>query len=436
LDIKYKDLLFSWNRKLLNNEIFEDTLSFTFDSADAYSNPYWLKNTGKFRYQHDIELLRKPGADAHVSSATIRLIIAGDTISFIRPMVYRWTDRVKGGLEKPIRLLPEITMKFDKQIYFLEDSSIRGNIILKLHKGKKMDGVLKITGDSSLSSLNLGKFTFSTTKTVVSIPFEYKLDFKTLKNQQMKLSFVTETDSFNLSRFDVEYDHIHSQMALLPCEAKIVPIHFNQLPGKIAYVEGPDNEMIHYLKDAGCDITSFTEEDVIAGKLAEYEVLLFGIRSINVNKNWKKYKDQILNFTKKGGTTIVLYQTSRGINPLDISPYSFEISRKRVTDEKAKTKILKPEHPIVNYPFKLSSSDFENWNQERGLYFAGQRDESFQVIFSWHDPDELDEFGSLIVGDYGKGAFIYTGISFFRHIPAAVPGSYKLMMNVLSYKPQ
>ena len=144
--------------------------------------------------------------------------------------------------------------------------------------------------------------------------------------------------------------------------------------------------------------------------------------------------EQILEFTKKGGLTVVLYQTSRRMDPIAFAPYPFELSRNRVTNENANTKIMNPDHALVNQPFKLTLKDFDNWNQERGLYFADNWNENYTHIFSWHDPDELDVFGSLIVGDYGKGAFIYTGISFFRHIPAGVPGSYKLLMNILNYK--
>ena len=139
---------------------------------------------------------------------------------------------------------------------------------------------------------------------------------------------------------------------------------------------------------------------------------------------------------KSGGLVVVQYQTSRGINPIEMSPYEFQISRKRVTDENSSANISKKDHKILNEPYKLERSDFAGWNQERGLYFADEWDENFTTVISWHDADELDAFGSLIIGDYGKGAFIYTGISFFRHLPNAVPGSYKLMTNILSYRPK
>jgi len=135
----------------------------------------------------------------------------------------------------------------------------------------------------------------------------------------------------------------------------------------------------------------------------------------------------------KGGNLIVQYQTTRGLLTDEIGPYPFKIGKDRVTVETATMEMIDPAHPIFNEPNKLTEDDFSNWIQERGLYFAGEWDDRYMPLFSCHDPDEEPVKGSLLVTGYGDGVFIYTGISFFRQLPAGVPGSFRLLANIISY---
>ena len=130
------------------------------------------------------------------------------------------------------------------------------------------------------------------------------------------------------------------------------------------------------------------------------------------------------------------YNTNRGVDPANIGPYSFELSRTRVTDENAVATMLLPKHPIFNKPNNLNEADFEGWVQERGLYFPDNWSEEYEALISWSDPGEEPAEGSLIVAQYGEGAFVYTGISFFREIPAGVPGAFRLLANIISYDPK
>ena len=116
----------------------------------------------------------------------------------------------------------------------------------------------------------------------------------------------------------------------------------------------------------------------------------------------------------------------------DLAPFKIELSRDRVTDEFSEVSFLAPEHPILNYPNKISENDFENWVQERGLYFPNKWAKEFTPILGMNDKNNKLTKGSLLVAPYGKGHYIYTGISFFRELPAGVPGAYRLFANILS----
>ena len=421
----------SWNRDLNENQMFRDTMLIVIDEEEAFTTPYWLVKPHDKSFDHDQELLKNPVGPS--LSCQVKLEIDGTSLTYDRKIIYKWTDRVKGGLTRPIRVLPDYLVDFDQGIYFSSDSTFQGIVFIRSNTGADQDVNLEFEENQSMDlpsirNLNLPSMT--------TISEQFKGELKSAGKNGMDISFSDQDSSIShYSLLEINFDHIEPVDVLLKPKARVLPVELKEGPGKIAYVEGPDNEMITYLQRFGLDITSFTMEDLMEGKLKEYKVLLFGIRSLNVDPTWNEHAAEIQEFIKGGGLVVMQYQTSRGINPVEISPYAFNISRMRVTDENSSANISRKNHAILNYPNVLSAEDFKGWNQERGLYFADSWSEDFTTVLSWHDKDELDQFGSLIIGDFGKGAFIYTGISFFRHIPFGVPGSYKLLTNILSYDP-
>jgi hypothetical protein len=175
-----------------------------------------------------------------------------------------------------------------------------------------------------------------------------------------------------------------------------------------------------------------SEDELQAGNFDRYDAIVTGIRAFNTREDLVYANRKLNEYVKNGGTWFVQYNKSRGLKTEDIGPYPFKLSRERVTDETAKPKFIKPDHPVLNTPNKIGEEDFENWVQERGLYFAGEWDEEFQPIISWHDPEEPARKGGLIVANYGEGSFVYSGISFFRELPAGVSGAYRLLANILA----
>jgi hypothetical protein len=143
---------------------------------------------------------------------------------------------------------------------------------------------------------------------------------------------------------------------------------------------------------------------------------------------------KLMKYVENGGTLLVQYNVNSPLKIENLGPYPFRLSRDRVTEEDAKVDILKPENPVFNYPNKLTAKDFEGWIQERGLYFVTDADPKYTAVLSMNDAGESAKTGSLIIADYGKGRFVYTGLSFFRQLPAGVPGAYRLFVNLISGK--
>lgn len=171
-------------------------------------------------------------------------------------------------------------------------------------------------------------------------------------------------------------------------------------------------------------------EDISTENLKKYDAVVLGIRAYNVVKALKFKQKYLLEYVENGGNMIVQYNTSRN---LDVgAPFSLNLSRDRVTDEFAEVRILDKSHSLLNFPNKITNKDFEGWVQERGLYFPGSWSKEYTPILSMNDKNEAPKKGSLLIAKYGKGNYIYTGLSFFRELPAGVSGAYKLFANMLS----
>lgn len=434
-EIRYNDEIFSWNRLLEDNVLFEDTFSSAIPKTTPLTNPYWLENSFNHVYRHDQDLLKHPNNDFRNQSAGVIFQIDSQLIEVDQDICYKWTDRVKGGLSQPIRIMPEVTLSLSKRLYFAKNGEANGTVVLHSHSASDLNGKIVLSSHPSVKVEIQEDVELLASNRLISMPFSLTLTDSAIIEADLEVCFVSGEDTFGRELHQIEYEHVDDQQVLLPVKSKVMAVNCPEELGNIGYVPGPDNEMIEYLQYSGAEIQEVTEDDVLNNELGKFDVILFGIRSLNVEAKWLGFAEQFMEYMKNGGTVVVQYQTSRGFEDVTFSPYPFEISRNRVTDETANTKILNDLHPILNQPFNLTKGDFKDWPQERGLYFADNYHEKFEALLSWHDPEEMDVFGGLIVARQGKGAFIYTGISFFRHIPAGVPGSYKLLFNILSYKP-
>jgi hypothetical protein len=185
----------------------------------------------------------------------------------------------------------------------------------------------------------------------------------------------------------------------------------------------------------GFQVTELAKEDITEDKLKQFDAVVVGVRAYNVHDWMQSKTDLLLNFVRNGGNMVVQYNTNSFAGPLQrmqIGPKPFMISRTRTTEEDCEVKFLLPENPLLNFPNKISAADFNGWIQERGIYYADNFDQDYQAVLSMQDKGESEAKGSLIVRKEGKGRFIYTGLVFFRQLPAGVPGAFRLFANIIS----
>jgi hypothetical protein len=218
----------------------------------------------------------------------------------------------------------------------------------------------------------------------------------------------------------------------MPSEAKIVRLNIEKKGKLIGYIQGAGDVIPTSLRQIGYTVVELKDDDITPEKLSNFDAVILGIRAYNTNDRAKFYQKYLHNYVENGGTLIAQYNTNSRLKVDEAAPYSIKLSHDRVTDENSEVRIINPTHELLNFPNKIVESDFNGWVQERGLYFPNEWDSKFETIISMNDKGESPKDGSLLVAKYGKGNFIYTGLSFFRELPSGVPGAYKLFANMIS----
>ena len=231
---------------------------------------------------------------------------------------------------------------------------------------------------------------------------------------------------------EIDYDHIPFQTVLMPSESKVVRLDIQKRGDNIGYIEGAGDVVPESLRQIGYNVTIIKPDQISPENLTNFDAIVVGIRAYNILDELKFKQKFLLDYVKNGGNMIVQYNTSRRIKVDNIAPFDLKLSRDRVTDENAEIRILNPNHPLLNFPNKITSNDFEGWVQERGLYFLNEWSKEFTPLLASNDKGEDSKEGALLVAKHGKGNYIYTGLSFFREFPAGVSGAYRLFANLLS----
>jgi hypothetical protein len=256
----------------------------------------------------------------------------------------------------------------------------------------------------------------------------------TLINGVNLLEVVEGDKIYNEQLHTIQYDHIPHINYYTKAQVKFIIEKIKIAGRKIGYIEGAGDKVSESLSQMGYVVSSIKKDEINAAYLKQFDAVVTGVRAYNTNEWLNDYYDVLMNYVKGGGVLLVQYNTSNQLGPVKakMAPYPFNITRNRVTDENAKMNMLLPDHRVFNEPNKITDKDFDGWIQERSIYHAGDIDSNYQKLLSIKDPGENENDGSLIVANYGKGKFVYTGISFFRQLPAGVTGAYRLFANLLA----
>jgi len=419
-------------RPLMPNEVWE--YSSKIKLPTKVTSPYWLLEKGTLgNYAVKEKTLIGLPETPNPIQATFVVNIDNSLIPISIPLTYRTTDRVDGEIVENFQLLPKLTTQLSEAVLiFASEQPKKVKAIVQAH-GANAQGTVRLVAPSQW------KVTPSEHQVQIrraGETAEYTFEVTPPPgNHSITMSSLVESNGepFTYQLQEIEYPHIAKQYALSPNETKVAKIDINTAVKQIAYVKGAGDKVAESLRTIGLQVTEIEVEDLRLETLINFPTVIMGIRAFNVYRDLS-FKNQILwDFVKQGGTLIVQYNTSRGFDSRIAAPYPISFSSDRVTDEKAKVTFLEPNHPLLTSPNKITALDFEGWVQERGLYFANTWDSAFKPLLSMQDTGETAKQGSLLVADYGKGKFIFTGLSFFRELPAGVPGAFRLFANLISY---
>ncbi len=398
-----------------------------------YTNPYWLNEdgtTGMYRVDNQQNI----GIPDVLRQVKIEFIIEinGVNIPFERNVIYKYNDDVKGEVYQPLDIVPVTSSSFAEKVYIF--NSDRSKLVtVKVKAGKDtVSGMVKIDVPQNweVSPTEI-PFTIDKKGQEVLVVFTVSPS-KEASEINIKSIVTVDGQIYDQEKIDINYPHIYKQMVLKPAEAKGIRLKIKTKDEKIAYIMGAGDEVPKSLTQMGYEVSIIKPEEITTERLSSFDVVMTGIRAYNVVNSLAYKQSILLDFVKNGKTMIVQYNTLDDLVTKDMSPFPLKISRDRVTEENAEVRFLAPNHPVLNYPNKITEEDFKGWKQEQGLYYPSEWDANFTPILSANDKGEKPKDGALLVAKYGKGNYIYTGISFFRELPEGVSGAFRLLANIIA----
>ncbi|MCB0399248.1 MAG: PIG-L family deacetylase [Winogradskyella sp.] len=415
------------NQKLNFNE------GITIPKDTHYTTPYWLNKKSTLGMYHvdNPEWIGKPETP-RAAFIDFNLTIEGTPITISKPVIYRYSKPDKGELYRPFEIIPEVSASISDKVFIFENDQQK-DIEVTVKAGRDaIEGYVQMAYPNDWNV-----YPQKQKIEIVNKGDVQKVVFTVIPPKGQSEGLITPMVNVNGEFYtdeliEIDYSHIPYQTVLMPSVSKIVRLDIKKHGNNIGYIEGAGDVVPESLRQIGYNVTIIKPEQISAENLVNFDAIVVGIRAYNVLDELKFKQKFLLDYVKDGGNMVVQYNTSRGIKTDNIAPYDLQLSRDRVTDEAAEVTILQPNHPLLNFPNKITSQDFEGWVQERGLYFPDKWSEEFTPLLSMNDKGESPKEGSLLVAKYGKGTYIYTGLSFFREFPAGVSGAYRLFANLLS----
>ncbi|WP_212004292.1 PIG-L family deacetylase [Chitinophaga sp. HK235] len=425
-------------RELAYNKFNSISHTLTVPAETKISQPYWLSEShplGTYEIPDPLQVGNPENVPPLV--ARIHLEIGGQEFLLQRPLQYKYTDPVKGELYEPLVIAPPVVANLNNQVYIFTSNQpqtvpvkisamadgVTGNVHLKLPAGFAVK-------ESSLP--------FKLEKKGDELELRFSIQPKAAATTNQVDTFTVVMDcngkAYTQSIQHIRYDHIPLITLFPEASARLVTVDLKHNGNKLGYIPGAGDLVAASLRQVGYDVTELSEKEIMGNLLAQYDAIIVGVRAYNTNPRMKYWQSHLMDYVSKGGTLLVQYNVNNPLVTQDLGPYPFSLSRDRVTDEKAAVTFLQSDSPVLHYPNEISAADFNDWVQERGLYFPVNIDKAYQKLFSMNDKGESPLDGSTIVAQYGKGRYVYTGLAFFRELPAGVPGAYRLFVNLISVK--
>jgi LmbE family N-acetylglucosaminyl deacetylase len=421
-------------KTLASNAPVREELKVPIPEGHPSTQPYWLR-APRSEGLHDVRSQDERGLPEEDAPFRVRfhVRIGADLVTFEEPIIFRYTDRVRGEVHEPLVISPKVAVELSRPLILFTDAKprkLRVDVRL-LSPSPVADGAVSVTEEEgwkvvpSSSNVKLGE------SRTVSTEFTITPPGKATSEGTLRAQMRSGDATFDQGIATIEYEHLPRQTLFPAAVLSVVRLDLRRAGDRIGYVMGAGDEIPAILREAGYDVELVSDAQIAAGDYSGYDAVVVGVRAFNSRDALKRNAESLFAFAEKGGTVVVQYNTNDDTMAKGVSPIPLKISRDRVTLEDSPVQ-FDSSHPLMSSPNKITQADFEGWVQERGLYFPGEWDAKFSAPLTMSDPGEAPKKGALLYARHGRGVFIYTGLSFFRQLPAAVPGAIRLFANLVA----
>jgi LmbE family N-acetylglucosaminyl deacetylase len=438
------------------------TFDLTIPDSATPTRPYYL------RQPRDGDLYVWPAGPAELLGEPFEeplLIAEFGTDVGAREVTYRFRDQTSGEVRRPVTVIPRVDVKLDPDtlVWPAGARTPRRFSVTLVHGARDpTTGVVRLLAPPRWTVSAARPFTFTREDEAHSFVFEARPPAD-VRSGVVTLRAEAEDAGghrYDMGVFAVDYPHIRPRPFTRPAQAivHLAPLTLPRL-ARIGYVRGAADRVPEALKSVGLPVTLIDAGALERGDLSRYDAIVIGSRAYETEPALSRYNGRLLEYVRRGGLLLVQYQQygffsagyapypmTVGGQPLRLEPVARTAtgtgatprpagpptSHDRVTDERAPVQLLRATHPVFRVPNRIGPDDWSGWVQERGLYFARTWDRAYQPLLETHDPGEAPLEGGLLVARVGKGTYVYTGLSFFRQLPAGVPGAYRLFANLLA----
>jgi len=427
----------TFSKTLENNLLFNYSTKINVNEKLSYSNPYWLlqKPSSGLFHVSDQKLIGIANPIAPLD-VTYTIDVNGLVFTFTKSLKYKWTDPVRGELNREVEVLPVVSIEPQQRNVILTKNEKSKYVNISVKAFAKVDRAeLKFKSVKGLT-ITPASIEFSSKENNSNFNFQIQIQAESDASMSVELEpyVLIDNKQFNSKVERIEYEHIPIQTQVVPVKIKVEKIDLLVKGKRAGYINGAGDDIPEALKQLGFEVINIDDNYLRTKSLKDLDVIVAGVRLYNTNNEMQSHYETLMNYVKEGGNYVVQYNTNNFISSISskVGPYNFTVTRDRITDEDAEMKVINATDKILNYPNIIQASDYDNWVQERGLYFLSKVDDNYRKVFKGNDPNEKESDGILITCQYGKGTFTYTGIAFFRQLPAGVPGAYKLFANIVS----
>ena len=366
-------------------------------------------------------------------TCSFRFLASGVPFELAVPVRYRFRDPVLGERYQPVAVVPRVMVNLTEPVEVFGDGTARDVAMVAVAGQVQAEGALKLEVPAGWR-VEPAELPFALAKVGDEVRLTARLTPPAgAQSGELKVSTVMAGEvrpAQGVVR--VAYPHVPLQTFFPPATARLVRLELHKAGHRLGYVMGAGDEVPRALRPLGYQVELLSDEALAGSDLSGYDAILVGIRAFNTRPRLAQLNARLLDYVARGGTEVVQYDVDQGLVTPALGPFPFTVSKTRVCEETAPMTILAPAHAALNWPNRITQDDFQGWVQERGLYFAQGWDARYVPVLSTHDAGEPASGGALLVAPHGKGHFVYTGLSFFRQLPAGVPGAYRLLANLLA----